>query len=149
MIRWQWCVFDDFAPRELYAVLAAREAVFVVEQACAYQELDGLDLDAQHLIGWENDGVAAYLRLLGPGARFAEPSIGRVLTTRASRSIGLGRQLIDLSLRRAAECFPASPIRISAQSHLERFYASFGFVVASQQYLEDGIPHVEMLRNGH
>ena len=147
MIDWQWCRMGDLSAAQMYAVLAAREAVFVVEQTCAYQELDGLDLDARHLIGWVGNEVAAYLRVLDPGTRFAEPSIGRILTSRAFRGSGMGRRLIELSLEHLAGRFPTSSVRISAQSHLQRFYESFGFVVASQPYLEDGIPHVEMLRS--
>lgn len=146
MIEWQWCNLEQLSTRQLYSIMAAREAVFVVEQTCAYQELDGLDLDAWHLIGWAGAEVAAYLRVLGPGTRFAEPSIGRVLTTRAYRGSGTGRRLIELALQRTDVLFPACNIRISAQAHLERFYACFGFITASQPYLEDGIPHVEMLR---
>lgn len=146
MIDWQWCAADDLSTGKLYAVFAAREAVFVVEQHCAYQDLDGLDLDARHLIGWSGGEVAAYLRVLGPGVRFTEPSIGRVLTSQAFRGCGLGRELVARSLAYVDECHPARGIRISAQAHLEHFYRSFGFEIASAPYLEDGIPHVEMLR---
>lgn len=146
MIDWQWCATGDLSARQLYAVFAAREAVFVVEQQCAYQELDGLDLDARHLIGWSGGELAAYLRVLGPGVRFAEPSIGRVLTSQAFRGSGLGRELVARALTYVDERHPARGTRISAQAHLERFYHSFGFEVASAPYLEDGIPHIEMLR---
>jgi ElaA protein len=146
MIEWQWCSFDELSAQQLYAVLAAREAVFVVEQACAYQELDGLDLDARHLVGWSNAEVAAYLRVLNPGTRFAEPSIGRVLTARSHRGTGIGRTLVAMSLDYLDHHFPAHAVRISAQTHLQPFYSSLGFAVVSGQYLEDGIPHVEMLR---
>lgn len=146
MIDWQWCVAGDLSARQLYAIFAVREAVFVVEQNCAYQDLDGLDLDADHLIGWSGDDVAAYLRVLGPGVRFAEPSVGRVLTSKAARGSGLGRQLVGRSLIWLDERYPTHDVRISAQAHLEHFYRSFGFEVASSPYLEDGIPHIEMLR---
>lgn len=147
MIDWQWCTPGDLSLGQLYAVFAAREAVFVVEQHCAYQELDGLDLDARHLVGWSGGEVAAYLRVLGPGVRFAEPSIGRVLTSQAFRGSGLGRELVARSLAYVDVRYPAHGIRISAQAHLERFYHSFGFAIVSPPYLEDGIPHVEMLRS--
>jgi len=145
-VRWQWSAFDQLTTKELYAVLAARIAVFVVEQDCPYQDLDGLDADAQHLIAWIDDDVAGYLRLLAPGTRFGEPSLGRILTTSPARGTGLGRELVAKGIDRAGELYPAQPIRISAQAHLSKFYGSFGFVVASEQYLEDDIPHVEMLR---
>jgi ElaA protein len=145
-LRWRWSRFDELSPVQLYALFAARIAVFVVEQDCPYQDLDGLDLEAEHLIAWSGAEVAAYLRLLGPGVRFAEPSIGRVITTQAFRSSGLGRELMARGVARCDEQFPGQPLRISAQAHLERFYGEFGFVKASDVYLEDGIPHIEMLR---
>jgi len=148
MIQWQWDRFADLSAPQLYAVCAAREAVFVVEQSCPYQELDGLDLDAMHLIGWSGSEVAAYLRVLGPGVRYAEPSIGRVLTSKPFRGTGVGRTLVEMSLEYIDRHHPGQGMRISAQAHLERFYGSFGFVTASERYLEDDIPHVEMLRPG-
>lgn len=146
MIDWQWCALSDLSARQLYKLFAAREAIFVVEQNCAYQELDGLDLEASHLVGWTGGEVAAYLRVLGPGTRFDEPSIGRVLTSKASRGSSLGRELVARSLAHIDERYPTHAVRISAQAHLEGFYHSFGFEVASSPYLEDGIPHIEMLR---
>jgi ElaA protein len=146
-IEWQWSRLSDLTVVQLYAVFAAREAVFVVEQTCVYQELDGLDLDAEHLIGWSGDDVAAYLRVLDPGKRFEEPSIGRVLTTQKFRSLGLGREMMHRALERIDERFAGLPVRISAQAHLQAFYSSFGFAKVSEQYLEDGIPHLEMLRS--
>lgn len=146
-IAWHWYAFDQLTVKQLYAVLAARQAVFVVEQTCAYQDLDGLDADALHLVAWSGEEVAGYLRLLAPGTRFGEPSLGRILTTRLARGTGLGRDLVAQGIERAGEIYPAQPIRISAQAHLAKFYGSFGFVVASEQYLEDDIPHVEMLRS--
>lgn len=146
MIEWQWSDLEQFTPRQLYAVAAARIEVFVVEQNCVYQELDGLDLGARHLTGWSGGNVAAYLRVLGPDTRFAEPSIGRIITTRPFRGTGVGRKLVALGLEEAERLYPAQAIRISAQAHLQRFYGEFGFVTDSAEYLEDGIPHVEMLR---
>lgn len=146
MIKWQWCRIDDLSTGQLYTIFAAREAVFVVEQHCPYQELDGLDLEAGHLIGWSGVEVAAYLRVLGPGVRFAESSIGRVLTAPAFRGSGLGRELVARSLAYVDERYPTHGVRISAQAHLERFYRSFGFASVSAPYLEDDILHIEMLR---
>lgn len=148
MIQWQWKRFSDLSASQLYAVCAAREAVFVVEQSCPYQELDGLDLDAMHLIGWSGNEIAAYLRVLEPGVRYVEPSIGRVLTSKAFRGTGIGRTLVAMSLEYIDSHHPGRDVRISAQAHLERFYGWFGFVAVSERYLEDDIPHVEMLRRG-
>jgi ElaA protein len=145
-LDWQWSALNDLSARQLYAIFAARVAVFVVEQNCAYQELDGLDLDAEHLVVWSGNDVAAYLRLLGPGTRFAEPSLGRIITTQAFRGSGLGRELLARGVERARLRYPGQAVRISAQRYLEEFYRSFGFETVSEMYLEDGILHVEMLR---
>jgi len=146
MITWQWYQFAELATLQWYAVAAAREAVFIVEQDCAYQELDGWDLRATHLIGWHGDEVAAYLRCFAPGVKYVESALGRILTTQAHRNAGLGRELVARGLARTEALHPSSAVRISAQAHLARFYASFGFVVASEPYMEDGISHVEMVR---
>lgn len=143
--QWRLHAFDQFDVRQLYAVLSARVAVFVVEQDCPYQDLDGLDDIALHLVGWAGDGsVAAYARILPPGTRFEQPSIGRVLTGLPSRRSGLGRELMRRAIEVIAEHYPGQPIRISAQCYLERFYRELGFSVDSAPYPEDGIPHVEM-----
>lgn len=148
-VRWEWHAFDAFTPRQLYAVLAARAAVFVVEQACAYQDVDGHDPAAEHLVAWSGDAVAAYARTFAPGTPGAhgdEASLGRVLTAPAFRGAQLGRELVARALRRLDECHPEHGTCISAQQYLERFYRSFGFATVSAPYLEDGIPHVRMLR---
>lgn len=145
MIEWQWCELSSLTTPQWYAVIAAREAVFVVEQNCVYQELDGWDLRAIHLVGWDGADVAAYLRCFAPGIKWPEAALGRILTTLRFRGSGLGRELVARGLARIDEQY-RSAVRISAQSHLERFYGSFGFVKDSQEYLEDGIPHIEMVR---
>ena len=160
VLDWQWSRFDDLAPRDLYALLRARAEVFVVEQSCPFVDLDGLDVHAWHLLGWvrsasmdgersgdigANRALAAYLRLIGPGRAFAEPSIGRVLTVAAFRRIGLGRPLMKEGLRKSAQLYPGHALRIGAQIRLERFYQSLGFDTVSPPYVEDGIEHVEML----
>jgi ElaA protein len=147
-MRWQWCTLAELDAAQLHTLFAAREAVFVVEQQCAYQELDELDLEAAHLIGWQGTRVAAYLRVLAPGVKFVEPSMGRVLTSKAHRGTGLGRELVHRGLQYVDDEYPDTALRISAQLYLERFYHSFGFVTASEPYPEDGIPHIEMLRGG-
>jgi ElaA protein len=120
--------------------------VFVVEQRCAYLDADGFDRDARHLWAARDDGaVHAYLRLLGPGARFAEPSIGRIVTAPEARGTGLGRELVRHGIALARARHGERAIRIAAQAHLERFYGEFGFARASEEFDEDGIPHVEMV----
>lgn len=145
-LDWQWRPLAWLTPRQVYAWLAARQSVFVVEQACAYQDIDGHDLDAEHLLAWSAGSVAAALRLLDPGTTFAEASLGRIFTSREFRGIGLGRELMRRGLARIEQRFPAVAVRLGAQAHLARFYGEFGFVKASAPYLEDGIPHIEMLR---
>jgi len=143
--EWRLHAFDQLDVRQLYAVLAARAAVFVVEQDCPYQDLDGLDEVALHLVGWAGDGsVVAYARILSPGTRFEQPSIGRVLTSLAGRGSGLGRELMRRAIGVVNLRYPGRPVRISAQCYLERFYGELGFAVDSEPYEEDGIPHVEM-----
>ena len=151
-LHWQWCAFDELATADLYAVLALRQAVFVIEQACVFPDIDWHDQQACHLLGWQAGGagserfLAAYLRCLPPGIKFAECAIGRVVTAPAVRGSGIGRLLVAEGLRRAESLYPAQPIRIGAQMHLERFYAGFGFDAASAPYDEDDIMHIEMLR---
>jgi ElaA protein len=148
-IEWQWKRFAELAPDELYAMHAARAEVFVVEQRCAFQDFDGLDHLAWHLLGWRGSGtgrtLAAYLRLIEPGGKYAEPSIGRVLTTAAFRGTGLGRALMREGLARSAALYPGRAVRIGAQQRLERFYEELGFRTVSEPYNEDDIMHVEML----
>lgn len=144
-LRWQWCKLGELSAEQVYAVLAARVAVFVVEQNCPYQDLDGLDGVAEHLIVWSGAEVAGYLRVLGPGTRFADPSIGRIITMKPFRGTGLGRDVVAKGLERTRQRYPGQPVRISAQKYLEKFYRDFGFVAVSEPYLEDDIPHVEML----
>src|SRR5580704_14372011 len=123
-IEWQWKRLAELEPQALYALLAARSAVFVVEQECAFLDLDGLDACAWHLLGWavadDAPTLAAYLRLIDPGRKYTEPSIGRVLTTAAFRGSGLGRAAMAEGLARAAGLYPGCAIRIGAQQRLER-----------------------------
>ncbi len=149
MIRWQWCNFEELGKDELYALLQARLAVFCVEQECPYQDIDFLDQQAWHLIGWQGHAgkraLAAYARVVHPGHRFAEPSISRVLTTASYRGNGVGKQLMTEAINRTQACYPGRDIRISAQSYLEKFYLQQGFATVSAPYLEDEISHLEML----
>jgi ElaA protein len=149
-IDWHFSRFADLTPFDLYDVLAARQNVFILEQTCLYPDIDGYDLEAHHLLGWRDvDGkrqLAAYLRVLAPGAKYDEMSIGRVITTPAARGSGAGRALLDQGIAHAEALHPGHRIRIGAQQYLERFYASFGFQTVSAPYDEDGIMHIDMLR---
>lgn len=150
MIEWQWCSFHELTNVELYEVLEQRQQVFVLEQQCFYNDFDGLDIGAHHLLGWRTvDGrreLAAYLRVLAPGAKYDEMSIGRVLTTQAARGTGAGRALLARGIECAERLHPGHRIKIGAQQYLEKFYQSFGFKTISQPYDEDGIMHIDMLR---
>jgi len=150
MIEWQWCAFADFSNADLYTVLAARQQVFIVEQTCIFKDMDGLDEEARHLLGWTVvDGrrqLAAYLRLLAPGVKYTEASIGRVLTTPAARGTGAGRALLAEGTAGADRLYPGHANRIGAQLYLEKFYQRFGYATITAPYDEDGIMHVDMLR---
>jgi len=145
VIDWRFARFDELSPREIHDLFRARAAAFVVEQNCAFQDLDGVDPECWHLLGYEGE-LLAYARLVPPGVKFDEPSIGRVVTTQAARGTGRGRALMKEALARAEKLWPGRPIRIGAQHRLERFYEDFGFVTSSAPYDEDGILHVEMVR---
>jgi ElaA protein len=146
MVTWRCVEFSALTTSELYRILAARSEVFVVEQDCVYQDPDDHDQSAFHV--WAQPGgqqLAAYLRLLPPGEKYPEASIGRVLTRPAWRGTGLGKTLVRQGIENCQRLFPDTTIRISAQAHLENFYGAFGFVATSPPYDEDGIPHIEML----
>lgn len=154
MITWRCAPFDQLTPREIHDMLQARSAAFVVEQSCVFLDIDGADPQCWHLVGYAkldsrprgNDELVATARLVPPGTKFAEPSIGRVVTTSAVRGTGVGRLLMKEALSHAEQLWPRQAIRIGAQRHLERFYGSLGFVAASEPYDEDGILHIEMVR---
>jgi ElaA protein len=146
-LTWRYEPFARLTADELYRILALRQRVFIVEQACAYLDADGDDAACDHLWTAGDDGaVRAYLRVVPPGVKYAEPALGRVVTAPEARRGGLGRILMIEGLARARAAFGPVPVRIGAQKYLEHFYGSLGFVRASDDYVEDGIPHLEMLR---
>ncbi len=139
--------FNELSVDELYEIIRLRNEVFVVEQDCPYQDADGKDKIAMHVFCSTNDGsVLAYCRLLPPGISYQECSIGRVVNAQSARDTGLGRKLMQTAISYIEDVWKYAAIRISAQQYLEAFYSSLGFVTQSEPYLEDGIPHVEMLR---
>lgn len=149
-IEWQWSSFDELSKDDLYEIMERRQEVFVVEQSCIFQDIDRVDQQAFHLLGWQHDGtqrqLVAYLRCVFPGVKYPEISLGRVLSTSVVRGTGIGREMMVQAISHAERQFPGLRIRISAQQYLEAFYRSFGFETTSEPYDEDGIPHVEMLR---
>lgn len=149
-MRWQWTTFDALTVRELYDVLRLRQRVFVVEQNCPYLDADGDDPKAMHLLGWRDgeDGaqLVAYTRVFPSGVKYPEASLGRVVSDPDARGAGYGRLVVTEAIRRLEALAPGTPIRIGAQAYLERFYITLGFRTVSEMYLEDDIPHVEMVR---
>jgi len=143
-IQFKWCRLEDLSGAEVHGIIAARETVFVFEQNCAYQEADSFDVFSWHLIAYKNTKIAGYLRVVDPGHKYAEPSIGRVLTLKEFRGTGLGKRLVEVGIGRAQEVFPGLGLRISAQLYLKKFYEQFGFCAVSNEYMEDNIPHIEM-----
>lgn len=149
MLTWALNRFDDLTPREVHDIYQARVEVFVVEQKCPFQDVDGADPECWHLVGRSTSGegpILAYCRLVPPGTKFAEPSIGRVITLGSARRTGCGRELMRLAIAHTDKLWPGKALRIGAQRYLERFYGDFGFEIVSEPYDEDGIMHVEMLR---
>jgi ElaA protein len=160
-IQWQWQTFDALSRHDLYAILQLRSEVFVVEQNCVFQDIDGLDDKALHLLGWVTQAepahavnqtkpatlkLVAYARCFAPGITFAEASIGRVVTHRSVRGSGAGHALMQQAVTRTLAHWGVQTIRIGAQAHLAHYYQHHGFAPTGIDYLEDGIPHTEMLR---
>ncbi len=145
-LHWRWCRFEALTLDELYDALALRCRVFVLEQG-PYLDPDGLDRQSFHLLGHDAQGVLqAYLRVVDPGVKYAEPSIGRVITSPEARGTGLGHALVAEGVARCVAAWPGQGIRISAQAHLGAFYAAHGFVPQGEVYDEDRIPHQQMWR---
>ncbi len=145
-IAWRSVAFNALTVQELYEVLQLRMEVFVVEQACVFQDMDGVDPQAVHVLGTLVNQLVAYARCFPAGAKFAEASIGRVVTRASLRGTGAGAELMHTAIACVHRQWGVQPIRIGAQAHLEKFYGKLGFIAASAPYMEDGIPHIEMLR---
>jgi ElaA protein len=146
-VEWITKTFDQLTVDELYDVLQLRQAVFVVEQKCWYLDADGVDKHSLHLLGRLHSGqLACYLRIVPPGHRFNEPSIGRVVVDHSLRRHRIGTSLMTCGIALVENSYPAFGIFLSAQKYLEDFYGSFGFTGTGHEYLEDGIPHVDMYR---
>ncbi len=147
-IDWRVCRFSDLSPVELARIYRARQQVFTIEQQCIYLDADEFDEISWHIAAWSPDHSLplAYSRLVNPGGKYTEPSMGRVITTAPARGVGLGRELVRRVLVHSAVVFPGQAVRISAQDRLAAFYSEFGFVAVGEPYMEDGTPHLEMLR---
>lgn len=145
-IEWRLKQFDDLTPYELYAILQLRIEVFVVEQHCVFQDADDKDQASYHLMGWQENKLVAYTRLVPPGHIYEQASIGRVVTSPSVRRFGAGKQLLQQSINAVYQLFGHGPIKIGAQFYLKNFYKSFDFQQISDIYLEDGIEHIYMLK---
>jgi ElaA protein len=147
MLAWSWHRFSDLGVDGVYDMLALRAKVFVLEQG-PYLDPDGADRQAWHLLGRNESGeLVAYLRVLDPGVKYEEPSIGRVVVDAGLRGHGVGHLLVREGVERCVALWPGRAICIGAQAHLQRFYHHHGFVTVSDEYLDDGIPHVQMRRS--
>lgn len=147
LMRWIFKTFEELTTNELYDILQLRAEVFVVEQDCPYQDLDNKDMDSYHVMAYEANYLAAYTRIVNPGISYPEIAIGRVVVSPKNRGERLGVLVMNKSIEFIANELTPQPIRLSAQSHLQKFYSDLGFVFTGKEYLEDGIPHVEMLRD--
>jgi ElaA protein len=145
-LQWQFLSYGALSLQQLYALLQLRTEVFVVEQNCVFQDMDGADDKAMHLLGMQGDKLVAYARCFNAGIKFKEASIGRVITQASLRGTGAGHALMQQALGSMKMVWGVQPIRIGAQARLEKFYQQHGFAAASAPYIEDGIPHIEMLR---
>tara|TARA_B100000809_G_C15140284_1_gene532895 strand:- start:8788 stop:9228 length:441 start_codon:yes stop_codon:yes gene_type:complete len=138
--------FNELSTIELYEILQLRSEVFVVEQDCAYQDIDGKDQKALHIIGIVENEIIAYTRCFQPGDYFKEASIGRVVVKESQRKFKRGNQLMNNSIEAIENHYHTNTIKISAQCYLNKFYSNLGFKSFGDEYLEDGIPHIKMIR---
>jgi len=145
-LNWHWKRFDELTADEVYTILCVRQQVFVLEQECLYLDADGKDRKGFHLLGYDSEEMVAYARILDANVSYKEVSMGRILTTAKARGTGVGIELMEVGLRHIENHYGKVPIRISAQSYLLKFYEKFGFRSTGKEYLEDEIPHTEMLR---
>ncbi|MDH3994377.1 MAG: GNAT family N-acetyltransferase [Gammaproteobacteria bacterium] len=143
--QWETTEFAELSLLQLYALMRLRQAVFVVEQASIYLDLDNLDQAATHMLCWEGDELLAYQRCLAPGTSYPESALGRIVVAPEGRGRDLGRELVRRGLSYNLRRWPKTDIRINAQAYLEGFYGDLGFTADSDEYIEDGIPHIQML----
>jgi ElaA protein len=145
-IQWLLKKFEELTPYQLYAILKLRSEVFVVEQNCVFQDADDKDQSSYHLMGFNNNKLIAYTRLVPPGKIYEQVSIGRVVTSPSVRGSGAGKELMKQSVDAVYNLFGAHPIKLGAQLYLKQFYGLFGFEQMSDVYLEDGIEHIYMIK---
>ncbi len=147
MVQIQVKSYDELTKEDLYQLLQLRSQVFVVEQDCVYQDIDSKDQKALHILGFKNNKIIAYTRVFKPGDYFKEASIGRVVVAENERNFKYGYAIMEASINTIASHFNTATITISAQTYLQKFYNNLGFKQIGDGYLEDGIPHIKMLKN--
>lgn len=145
-VDWVCKAFEDLTPAQLYAIIKLRNEVFVVEQNCVFQDADNKDLQCHHLMGWHNDKLIAYARLIDSGISYKEASIGRVVVKQRFRKKEIGKELMQQSIQLCYALFGMQKIKIGAQLYLKKFYETYGFKQCSDIYDEDGIDHIEMMK---
>lgn len=145
-MEWRYKQFVQLTPYEVYELLQLRAEVFVVEQNCVFLEPDGIDNRCLHLLGYNNNKLLAYTRIVPPGLAYNQASIGRVVTSPSVRNTGAGKKLMQRSIDMLYSSFGKVTIKIAAQFYLKKFYESFGFYQVSEVYLDDGIEHIHMLK---
>lgn len=138
--------FEELTPQELYSVLQLRSEIFVVEQNCVYQDMDDKDQKALHVLGFKNGKIVAYTRIFKPGDYFEFASIGRVVVSQKERSHKHGSDIMNASIKAIKAYFKVTKIKIGAQCYLRKFYNNLGFFEVGEEYLEDGIPHIGMIK---
>lgn len=139
--------FEALTKQELYDVLQLRSEVFVVEQDCVYQDIDGKDQKALHVLGFKKNKLVGYTRIFKPGIYFKESSIGRVVVAKQERQFKYGYDIMEASIKAIKTHYNETLIKISAQCYLKSFYKNVGFNTLGDEYLEDGIPHIAMIKN--
>src|SRR5690606_5554854 len=139
--------FDELSKEELYEILALRSEIFVLEQDCVYQDIDYKDQKALHILGKKGNRLVAYSRVINANDYFKEASIGRVLVDKSHRKYSYGHKILEMSITTIYNSFQRQPILLSAQQYLKKFYNAHGFIECGEGYMEDGIPHIKMLKD--
>lgn len=146
-MKWELKSWEELSAEDLYQAYKLRTDVFVVEQGCAYPEVDEHDPFCEHLFAWDGNRLAAYSRICPPGTVYEYPSLGRIVVEESFRNQGLGRALINRGLKRLESLYPGQTIKIQAQEYLEKFYQSFGFKTITESYPDVGVMHVDMVKD--
>ena len=145
-IVWETCPFKSLSVEKLYEIIQLRQEIFVVEQDCPYIDADGIDLKCIHISGYHKNKLIAYSRIMPPGINYKEASIGRIITKKEHRGHGVGYQLVSISIEEIYKNYGNQPIRLSGQTYARAFYEKLGFISEGKEYLEDGIPHISLVK---